>query len=89
VLVSLVDLRAVIGFSSFGVLLYYLIANLSAFRQAPDQRRFPRWLQILGAFGCAALALTLPWPSVVAGIAVIAVGIGGRLAVSGSRSRAA
>jgi basic amino acid/polyamine antiporter, APA family len=86
VLVSVVDLRAVIGFSSFGVLLYYLIANLSAFRQAPDQRRFPRWLQILGAVGCAALALTLPWPSVVAGIAVIAVGVGGRLAVRRSRA---
>ncbi len=35
------DLRGAIGFSSFGVLLYYLIAILSAFSQHPDQRRFP------------------------------------------------
>ena len=35
----------------------------------------PIALQILGAGGCAVLALTLPWQSVVGGIAVIAVGV--------------
>jgi len=79
VLVGFVDLRAVIGFSSFGVLLYYLIANLSAFRQTEDRRRFPRPLQVLGALGCAVLVVTLPWPSVLAGIVILAVGVGGRL----------
>ena len=48
-LVLAIDLRGAIGFSSFGVLLYYLIANLSAFTQPPGQRRFPRWLQVIGA----------------------------------------
>ena len=75
VLVLTVDLRGAIGFSSFGVLLYYLIANLSAFSQHPDQRRFPRWLQVLGAGGCVLLVVTLPWMSVLAGLAVFAVGI--------------
>jgi basic amino acid/polyamine antiporter, APA family len=77
-LVLAVDLRGAIGFSSFGVLLYYLIANLSAFTQPLDQRRFPRWLQVLGAVGCILLVVTLPWTSVVAGLAVFAVGIGYR-----------
>jgi basic amino acid/polyamine antiporter, APA family len=74
-LVLLVDLRGAIGFSSFGVLLYYLIANLSAFTQPPEQRRFPRWLQVLGVVGCGLLVLTLPWTSLAAGAGVFAGGI--------------
>ena len=35
VTVAFVDLRGAIGFSSFGVLIYYFIANAAAFRQAP------------------------------------------------------
>ena len=77
-LVLVVDLRGAIGFSSFGVLLYYLIANVSAFTQPPEQRRFPRWLQVLGAAGCVLLAATLPLASVVSGAVVFGVGIGYR-----------
>lgn len=73
--VALVDLRGAIGFSSFGVLLYYFVANTAAWRQRADARRFPRALQVVGALGCLVLAFTLPWPSVVAGVAVIAVGL--------------
>lgn len=74
-LVLTVDLRGAIGFSSFGVLLYYLVANLSAFTQEARHRRFPRVLQVIGVAGCAALVATLPWKSVVAGLAVFAVGV--------------
>ena len=87
VLVLTVDLRGVIGFSSFGVLVYYAIANLSAFTQQPSDRRWPRWLQILGLAGCVVLATTLPWQSIVAGAAVFAVGLAGRLLVRRSRAR--
>ena len=75
VLVLTVDLRGVIGFSSFGVLLYYLVANVAAFTQSPDQRRWPRALQAAGAVGCVLLAATLPWQSVAAGSAVLVVGV--------------
>jgi len=75
VLVLTTDLRGAIGFSSFGVLLYYLVANAAAYRQDPADRRFPRWLQVLGAAGCLVLVATLPWPSVLAGVAVFVVGI--------------
>jgi APA family basic amino acid/polyamine antiporter len=78
VLVLGVDLRAAIGFSSFGVLIYYLIANLSAFTQPAAQRRFPRWFQVLGAAGCLLLVVTLPWQTVVMGLGVIAAGVGYR-----------
>jgi basic amino acid/polyamine antiporter, APA family len=86
-LVLTVDLRGAIGFSSFGVLLYYLIANLAAVTQPLEQRRFPRWLQVLGATGCIVLVTTLPWQAIVAGLAVYAVGVGCRaIGVTISRS---
>jgi len=69
------DLRGVIGFSSFGVLLYYLIANVAAYTQGSERRRFPRILQIIGVLGCGTLVLTLPLRAVLTGALVYAVGI--------------
>ena len=77
--VLVADLRGAIGFSSFGVLLYYLVANVAAFTQSAEHRRFPRWLQVLGAVGCVVLVATLPWQSVLAGLAVFAAGVAYRL----------
>ncbi|KJL41853.1 APC family permease [Microbacterium trichothecenolyticum] len=74
-LVALVDLRGAIGFSSFGVLLYYFVANVAAFRQRGDARRYAVALQIIGGIGCLVLAVTLPWQSVVAGVVVVAIGV--------------
>ncbi|WP_322411837.1 APC family permease [Microbacterium invictum] len=79
-LVAFTDLRSAIGFSSFGVLTYYLVANLAAHRQTGSARRYPRWLPLLGAAGCVVLALTLPWQSVIGGAAVLAIGLGYRFA---------
>ena len=73
-LVLTVDLRDAVGFSSFGVLAYYLVANAAAFTQPADRRRWPRALQVGGALGCLVLAATLPWTSVVAGGCVLAAG---------------
>ncbi|MGB2948068.1 MAG: APC family permease [Rhodococcus sp. (in: high G+C Gram-positive bacteria)] len=78
ILIVTIDLRDAIGFSSFGVLLYYLIANVSAYTQASDQRRYPRAFQLLGALGCLTLAATLPVTSIAVGIAVLIVGVGFR-----------
>jgi APA family basic amino acid/polyamine antiporter len=81
VLVLTVDLRAVIGFSSFGVLVYYAIANLAALTQEPRHRRWPRSLSVLGLAGCLALVTTLPWTSIAAGAAVFLTGLIGRGAI--------
>jgi len=78
VLVLTTDLRGAIGFSSFGVLLYYFVANAAAYAQGAAARRFPRWLQLLGCTGCLVLVATLPWRAVVTGLAVFAIGIGVR-----------
>jgi APA family basic amino acid/polyamine antiporter len=84
-LVLTVDLREIIGFSSFGVLLYYAVANAAAFTQDPDHRRWPRPVQLLGLLGCLVLAATLPWTSVVTGAAVFVVGVAGRALLRPSR----
>jgi basic amino acid/polyamine antiporter, APA family len=73
-LVAVTDLRQVIGFSSFCILIYYAIANVSAWTLPPDQRRWPRGLAVAGVIGCATLAFTLPLESVVTGAAVLAAG---------------
>jgi APA family basic amino acid/polyamine antiporter len=79
-LVLTVDLRGAIGFSSFGVLVYYLVANLGAWTQPRAERRFPRALQVLGAVLCVVLVATLPVDSVVGGCVVLLVGVLLRLA---------
>jgi APA family basic amino acid/polyamine antiporter len=78
ILVSAVDLRGVIGFSSFGVLIYYAIANAAAYTLPAPRRRVRN---VCGLVGCLLLVATLPWESAVAGLAVLAVGIAGRAVV--------
>ena len=79
ILVLTVDLREVIGFSSFGVLLYYLVANASAFTQSQTDRRYPRAVSAIGALSCTLLVVTLPWQSIAAGIVVLLAGVAYRL----------
>lgn len=73
--ILLVDVRGAIAFSSFGVLVYYLAANLAAFTQGSSQRRYPRALQVLGAIGCIALVVTLPILGIAIGVGVLLVGV--------------
>lgn len=73
--IAVADLRGAIGFSSFGVLIYYLVANIAAFTQPAADRRYPKALQILGALACVVLVATLPPMSIALGIAVFLIGI--------------
>ena len=77
-LVLTVDLRGVIAFSSFGVLLYYFVANVSAFGLPRGERRSPRAVQVVGAAGCVVLVAALPPSAVVVGVIVLGVGFGCR-----------
>ena len=73
--VLLLDPAQLVGFSACAVLVYYAIAHLAALRQPPGQRWLPRWVQYTGAAGCLLLALTLPWPGVLAAFAWLALGL--------------
>ncbi|MEN0072061.1 MAG: APC family permease [Propionicimonas sp.] len=78
-LLAVADLSPAIAVSSFGVLLYYLVANLSAWRQDAADRLWPRWLPVLGTLGCGVLVVTLPPPGILAGVVVLALALGLRL----------
>lgn len=68
------DLRGAIGFSSFGVLAYYAVANVSAWTLTPAEGRPARIIPLAGLAGCLLLAFALPPVSVVTGSAVLAAG---------------
>ncbi|KJE23538.1 amino acid/polyamine/organocation transporter, APC superfamily [Frankia torreyi] len=74
VLTATTDVRGAIGFSSFGVLGYYAIANASAWTLTPDEGRPPRVVPAVGLAGCLTLAFALPLSSVVSGATVLVVG---------------
>src|ERR1700739_114486 len=87
ILVATVDLRGVIGFSSFGVLIYYAIANASAYTlPASGERGRRRILNVCGLAGCLLLVATLPGQSVIFRVAVFGVGIIGRAVVCPRRA---
>lgn len=75
VLILLFDVRGAIGFSSFGVLLYYCVANLAAFTQTAPYRRYPRTLQVAGAVGCCLVVGTLPPASLAGGLILLGAGL--------------
>src|SRR5690606_24048164 len=69
-----VDITAAIGFSSLGVLVYYALANASAWTLRPSEGRPRRLIPVVGVAGCLVLALSLPAQSVVTGAVVVALG---------------
>ncbi|MFF1400953.1 APC family permease [Streptomyces sp. NPDC058287] len=73
-LAATADVRDAIGFSSFGVLAYYAVANASALTLNRAEGRPARIIPVLGLAGCLVLAFALPPSSVITGAAVLAVG---------------
>ncbi len=75
VVVSLADLRAAIGFSSFAILIYYAIANIAAWTLGKEQRLWPRWMSAMGLISCVTVALSLPRISVIGGLILFGIGL--------------
>ena len=71
--VALADVRGAIGFSSTCVLAYYAVANASAWTLGGT--RLQRTQAGAGLLGCLVLAANLPVRSLLAGVAVLAVGV--------------
>jgi len=68
------DVLVAITASSFGVLLYYAVANLAALTQRDQYLLFPKALQIVGLAGCVLLVAALPGSTLVAGAGLVVLG---------------
>jgi len=79
--VAVADVRGAIGFSSFAVLGYYALTNMSAWTLDPCPAA--RILSAFGVIGCVILAFSLPATAVIGGAAILMVG----LATHGVRRR--
>lgn len=89
VLLLTTDVLTVVGFSSFGVLVYYAVTNAAAYTLAERPGSAPRWLNAAGFVGCLVLAVTLPFASVAGMAAVLAAGVAGRFLMLRFRKPAA
>ena len=70
------------------MLVYYAVTNAAAWTLETSeghQRRRPRWLAGAGLAGCLVLAASLPAASVLAGGAVLGVGVAVWAVLAGSR----
>lgn len=75
------EVMTVVGFSSFGVLIYYAVTNAAAYTLDEHPYHAPRWLNVAGFISCLLLAFTLPPASVLGMAAVLALGVAGRWVV--------
>jgi APA family basic amino acid/polyamine antiporter len=80
------DVITVVGFSSFGVLIYYAVTNAAAYTLEAHPSHAPKWLNVVGFAGCLLLAFTLPPASVLGMAAVLAAGAAVRFLVIRLRS---
>jgi len=81
VLLLTTNVLTVVGFSSFGVLVYYEVTTADAFTLTSLPWHAPRCLNVLGFLGCLLLAATLPPASALGMAAVFAAGIAARFLV--------
>lgn len=82
-------LVAALSFSAFTVLLYYAVTNAAALRLRREERLWPRWLAWAGLASCLLLAASLPWRTIVLGVAALVISMGARAAVRRWRRRPA
>jgi APA family basic amino acid/polyamine antiporter len=78
ILVLLIDLSKVVAISSFSLLFYYSLANVSALRLRIEERLYPKFVPLFGAFSCLGLLTFIFFISTqawVIGLAGLATGI--------------
>lgn len=73
--ITVADLRHATGFSSSGVFVDYLLANIAAFTHLVDDRRCPKAWQAIGELACSTSVVTLPPASALTGVGAFFVGI--------------
>jgi APA family basic amino acid/polyamine antiporter len=73
--ILLADLMLVVAVSTFAMLVFYLIADISAFRLPSDYQQYPRIVPVIGAVSCIALIGFLTANSWIVGCIGLAIGI--------------
>jgi APA family basic amino acid/polyamine antiporter len=75
VILLLGSIRTTWSFSAFTVLLYYAITNLAALHLPAEQRRYPRWVSVLGLLACLGLAFWVDPEIWLVGLGLVAIGL--------------
>jgi APA family basic amino acid/polyamine antiporter len=73
--ILLADLTLVVAVSTFAMLVFYLIADIAAFRIPSDYQQFPRIVPVIGAVSCIALIGFLTINSWIIGCIGMAIGM--------------
>jgi APA family basic amino acid/polyamine antiporter len=73
--ILLADLTLVVAVSTFAMLVFYLIANIAAFRIPLKYRQYPSIVPVLGAVSCIGLIGFLTFNSWIIGITGLTIGI--------------
>jgi APA family basic amino acid/polyamine antiporter len=67
-------LEVVIAAAAFTILIYYAITNLSAIRMPQERRLYAPWIAWAGLFTCIAMAASLQFRTIAAGLGLLAGG---------------
>jgi APA family basic amino acid/polyamine antiporter len=73
--ILLADLTLVVAVSTFAMLVFYLIADIAAFRIPSNYQQFPRIVPVIGAVSCIALIGFLTLNSWIIGCIGLAIGM--------------
>lgn len=74
-LVATGSVKTTWSFSAFTVLGYYAITNLAAWRLPDQDRRYPRFVPVLGLIGCLGLAFWVEPAIWLSGLGIIGAGL--------------
>jgi APA family basic amino acid/polyamine antiporter len=74
-------LEWVVQAATFTILLYYSLTNLAALRLAPERKRFPDWVAVVGLIFCLVMAAALKPVVIASGLAVLVVGYASRAVI--------
>ena len=74
-IVAVGSVRTAWSFSAFSVLIYYALTNLAALRMPASERRYPRFVAIIGLAACVSLAFRVEREVWVAGLGLIVLGL--------------
>lgn len=71
----------VVRAATFTILLYYSITNIAALKQPMGEQLYGKTIPVLGLAGCLIMSVSLPWPVILSGISMLAVGFALRFLV--------